>query len=288
LDSDEQIALTLHAVCGSTIENIARAFLVPTTTMARRLAEAKAKAQRATADRDLADPPWHERLHQVMATLYLLFNEGYTARRERSADAIALTRRLRAHFAEPPAELEALLALMLLHDARRDARVDENGEMVLLVDQDRSRWNAQMIAEGGALTRAALRRAPPGEYALQAAIAALHSEAVQAEHTDWRQIRALYERLLSLRPSAVIALNHAVAVSMCDGPAAALPLVDALASELADYHLWQATRAHLLRRLDRCDEAIACYRRAHALAPGEPERRFLRRRLAELEKGKQS
>jgi RNA polymerase sigma-70 factor (ECF subfamily) len=179
-------------------------------------------------------------------------------------------------------ELDALLALMLLHDARRPARQDSAGELVPLAEQDRTLWNRAQIDEGRALVQGALRRAPPGPYALEAAIAAVHAEAPRAADTDWRQIALLYERLLVLHPSPVVALNRAVAVSFADGPAAALPLVDALAGDLGGYHLWHATRADLFRRLRRREEAIGAYHRARELAQNDAERRFLSRRLDEL------
>jgi RNA polymerase sigma-70 factor (ECF subfamily) len=279
LAPEEQVALALHRGCGMTIEQIAGAFFVPTTTMARRLAHARATC--LGTEGELA-----ERLSEMMLALYVLFNEGYARadrdRRDRAKEAIALARRLRARFGEPPAELDGLLALMLLHDARRAARVGDDGELVALAAQDRGRWNRDQIAEGCALVRDAVRRAPPGPYALQAAIAAVHAETPRAGDTDWPQIVALYERLLVLQPSPVVALNRAVAMSMADGPLAALPLVDALRDQLESYYLWHATRADLLRRLRRTDEAIASYRRALALAADDAERRFLARRLADL------
>ena len=182
----------------------------------------------------------------------------------------------------PLPDLDALLALMLLHDARREARTS-GPDLVLLADQDRSRWDRGQIDEGRALVQSALRAAAPGTYGLEAAIAAVHADAVHAEDTDWRQIAALYERLETQHPSPVVALNRAVAISMADGPAAALPLVDALAESLASYHLWHAARADLLRRCGRRDEAIAAYQRARSLAQNEAERRFLARRLHELQ-----
>lgn len=290
LATEAQVALTLRTLCGLTTEEIAHAFLVPTTTMAQRLVRAKAKISAAAIPYRL--PPAEElpeRLAAVMAVVYLVFNEGYAAaqgealvRRELCAEAIRLARVLRVLLPAPEPELDALLGLMLLHDARSGTRVDAAGELLLLADQDRSRWHRDQIEEGRALVEAALRPAPPGPYVLEAAIAAVHAEAARAEDTDWRQIAGLYERLYALHPSAVVALNRAVALAMAEGPAEALPLVDALSESLADYHLWHATRADLLRRLGRHAEALASYQRAHALARNEAERRFLARRVAEL------
>ena len=286
LGAEAQVALTLRTLCGLKTEEIARAFLVPTTTMAQRLVRAKKKITAAAIPyRVPGADELAARMSGVMAVIYLVFNEGYAAtagdalvRRELCAEAIRLARLLRALMAPAIGELDALLALMLLIDSRRNARVDGNGDLVLLADQDRSRWDRAEIDEGVGLVRAAVRRGPAGPYTIEAAIAALHTEA----ETDWPQIAGLYERLYALHPSPVVALNRAVAVSMANGPAAALPLVDELGDELAEYHLFHATRADLLRRLGRRDEALDAYRRAHALAQNDVERRFLAKRISEL------
>ena len=287
LGAEAQVALTLRTLGGLKTEEIARAFLVPPTTMAQRLVRAKAKIRAAAIPyRVPSAEELPARMAGVMAVIYLVFNEGYAAtsgdalvRRELCAEAIRLARLLRALLPEPEAELDALLALMLLVDARRDARVDAKGDLVLLGDQDRARWDRAEIDEGLGLIRAAVRRGPAGPYVIEAAIAALHAE----EATDWPQIAGLYERLYAMHPSPVVALNRAVAVSMAEGPAAALPLVDELEDALASYHLWHATRADLLRRLGRVADALASYRRAHALAQNEVEKRFLAKRIREME-----
>ena len=259
--------------------------------MAQRLVRAKAKIAQARIPYrvpDAEDLP--ERLDAVLAVVYLVFNEGYAAssgaaliRRELCAEAIRLARLL-VELLPGESEARALLALMLLTDARRDARVDAAGEMVLLEEQDRSRWDRGEIREGLALVEAALRAGPPGAYALQAAIAGVHGRAARAAETDWREIAALYAVLRTANPSGVVALNHAAAVAMAEGPAAGLRLMDALAADggLAGYHLLPAARADLLRRLGRMSEAAAAYREALALVGNETDRRFLERRLAQV------
>jgi RNA polymerase sigma-70 factor (ECF subfamily) len=287
LQEDAQVALTLRTLCGLTTEEIARAFLVPVATMAQRLVRAKSKIRGAAIPYRV--PPaseLRERLSAVMAVVYLVFNEGYAAasgtslvRHDLCAEAIRLGRML--HLLMPDSELDALLAMMLLHDSRRNARMSD-GDLVLLADQDRALWDRAEIDEGRGLLQSSLRRSAPGTYALEAAIAAVHANAVTASETDWRQIVILYNRLYALHPTPIVALNQAVAVSIADGPAAALPLVEALSEPLADYHLWHAARADLLRRIGRSEEALASYRRAHALAGNDAERRFLARRIGEL------
>jgi RNA polymerase sigma-70 factor (ECF subfamily) len=288
---EAQVALTLRTLCGLETEEIARAFLVPAATMAQRLARAKAKIRQARIPYrvpDAEDLP--ARVDAVLAVVYLVFNEGYAAssgaaliRRELCAEAIRLGRLLVELLPREP-EARALLALMLLTDARRDARVDAAGEMVLLEDQDRSRWDRGEIRDGLALVEGALRAGPPGAYALQAAIAGVHARAARADETDWRDIASLYALLRAVNPSGVVALNHAAAVAMADGPEAGLRLMDALAAHggLAGYHLLPAARADLLRRLGRFTEAAAAYREALALVGNESDRRFLERRLAQV------
>ncbi|HEX3815340.1 MAG TPA: RNA polymerase sigma factor [Mycobacteriales bacterium] len=290
LPMEARVALTLRTLVGLTTPEIARAFLVPEPTMAQRIVRAKAKIRNAGIPYRV--PPAHllpERTTAVLTVLYLLFNEGYAStagaelvRQNLSAEAIRLARVLIGLMPDEP-EAVGLLALMLLHDARRSTRVDAGGDLITLEQQDRGRWDGAEIAEGIGLLESALRRGRPGVYQLQAAIAACHAEAADPADTDWVEIAALYERLAELVPSPVIELNRAVAVAMADGPAAGLALVAALeeSGALAGYHLLPATRADLLRRLDRYDEAAASYREALELAGTDAERRYLSRRLAE-------
>jgi RNA polymerase sigma-70 factor (ECF subfamily) len=275
---EAQVALTLRAVGGLSTEEIARAFLVPPETMKRRLTRAKSKIKLAGIPFSVpSGPRLPERLGAVLAVVYLIFNEGYgdPDRPGLAAEAIRLGRVLAALLPGQP-EVPGLLALMLLHDARRDARF-EGQDLVLLRDQDRSRWDWRQIAEGRALLDRALTLAagPTGPYAIQAAIASLQAE----EQLDWPQISVLYGRLAELTGSPVVRLNRAVAVAEADGPAAALAIVDQL--DLPDYQYWHSTRAELLRRLGRPDEARAAFRRALTLARTAPEKRFLERRIAE-------
>ena len=291
LTLEARVALTLRTLAGLTTAEIAKAVLVPEATMAKRLTRAKHKIRDAGIPYRV--PPAHllpERTVGVLAVLYLLFNEGYAAtagddllRPGLSAEAMRLGRLLTALMPDEP-EAAGLLALMLLQDARSAARLDDDGELVSLEEQDRSRWDAAKIAEGIRLLEAALRRQRAGPYQLQAAIAACHAEAAQASDTDWAQIAQLYGELRRLVPSAVIELNRAVAVAMADGPAAGLTLVDELAAggALTGYYLLPATRADLLRRMERSDEAAASYRQALDLVATGPERRYLSRRLAEV------
>lgn len=317
LAPETQVALTLRTLGGLTTEEIARAFLSAPATMAQRLVRAKGKIKAARIPYEVPEASQlAERTGAVMAVVYLVFNEGYAAtagdawfRRDLCREAIRLGRLLVELTTDP--EAKGLLALMLLHDSRRDARTDAAGDLILLEEQDRSTWDRAQIDEALVLVPEALRvvtrsgphrgdprreetpplgprggvesSAPgPGPYAFQAAIAALHASARCAAETDWPQIAALFAELMRRHPSPVIALNHAVAIAMWRGPAAGLPPIDALKDQLADYHLWHAARADLLRRLGRTNEARAAYRAALARVGSEPERRFLERRLADL------
>jgi len=288
LATEAQIALTLRTLGGLTTEEIGRAFLTSPVTMAQRLVRAKSKIKEARIPYEVPEASQlPERTGAVMQAVYLIFNEGYAAtagdswlRRDLCREAIRLGRLVAELTGD--AEARGLLALMLLHDARRDARTDERGDVVLLEDQDRTRWDQAQIAEALALVPDALRGGP-GPYSLQAAIAALHASAPRACDTDWRQIAGLFEELARRQPTPIVALNRAVAIAMWRGPEAGLPLIDQLADPLAGYHLWHAARADLLRRLGRHREAAAAYRAALAHVGSAPERRFLEGRLAEVE-----
>jgi RNA polymerase sigma-70 factor, ECF subfamily len=291
LSPEAQIPMTLREVCDLTTEEIARAFLTKPATIAQRIVRAKAKIRDAHIPYEVPPPPeLPDRVEAVLRVVYLVFNEGYSAsfgpsltRADLSAEAIRLGRLLLQLLPDP--EVMGLLALMLLHESRRQARTSASGDLVLLEQQDRSLWNRDLIREGITLVKQALASKRIGPYTLQAAIAAVHAEAPNATETDWPQIVALYDLLLRTEPSPIIELNRAVAVAMRDGPAKGLELVDTLLerSELAQYHLAHAARADFCRRLGRNADARASYERALALAKQEPERRFLERRLMELQ-----
>jgi len=294
LAREAQVALTLRTLCGLETDEIARAFLVPPTTMAQRLVRAKRKIRDAgipyavPETRDMTD-----RIDAVLTVIYLVFNEGYAATRggplvrtDLCAEAIRLGRLVRTLMApQPPAEATALVALMLLHDSRRHARLDEAGDIVVLEEQDRSRWDELQIAEALPLVEEAFRRGGPGPYAVQAAIAALHCQATRAEDTDWPQIVRLYDLLEQLQPSPIISLNRAVAVAMVRGPNPALAIIDTLSAskDLENYHLLHAARADLLRRMGSMAEAAKSYARALSLVTNDSERRYLERRLREVQ-----
>ncbi len=290
LQPEAQVALTLREVCGLSTEEIAHAFLTAVPTLAQRIVRAKAKIKEARIPYQVpqrADLP--ERVDAVLHVVYLVFNEGYSAssgesltRPDLSGEAIRLGRLLMELLPEP--EVMGLVALMVLHESRRESRSSPTGEIVLLEDQDRSLWNRDQIAEGSALVQRALAASQIGTFTIQAAIAAVHADASSAAATDWAQIVGLYDLLLIANPSPIIELNRAVAVAMRDRPLAGLELIDAILArgELAQYHLAHSARADLCRRLGRTVEARISYEQALALARQEPERRFLQRRLAEL------
>lgn len=290
IDPKLQVPLTLREVCGLTTEEIARAFLISKSTLAQRIVRGKAKIRDAGVPYvlpSLADLP--ERLDAVLAVIYLVFNEGYSAsqgasllRVDLTAEAIRLGRLLLDLLPDP--EVKGLLALMLLHESRRDSRASRDGEIILLEDQDRSRWNRSMISEGTNLLEQALRSRRFGAYTLQAAISAIHAEAATAGQTDWNQIVVLYSILLRIEPSPIVELNRAVAVAMRDGPAAGLEMLDGIlrGGELDKYQFAHSARGELLRRAGRSSEALAAFQRALELARQEPEKRFLLARIRDL------
>ncbi len=290
LSPEARVALTLREVCGLTTEQIAKAFLTTPRTLAQRIVRAKAKIRETPIPYEVPTPQeLPERLGAVLQVIYLVFNEGYSAaagvevtRAELTGEAIRLGRLLTELRPEP--EVMGLLALMLLQESRRAARTSPTGELILLENQDRALWNKEQIAEGVALLQKALKSQRFGSYTLQAAIAAVHAEAESVARTDWRQIVALYDRLLRIQPSPVVQLNRAVAIAMCDGPEAGLTHIDAVLEhgELANYYLAHSARADMYRRLGRTAEARASYEKALALTQQEPERQFLQERIRQL------
>jgi RNA polymerase sigma-70 factor (ECF subfamily) len=289
ISADAQVALTLREGCGLTTEEIARAFLTPAPTLAQRIVRAKAKIRDAKIPFALPEPDeLPERLSSVLRVAYLVFNEGYSStageslhRSDLTQEAIRLARLLNELLPEP--ETEGLLALMLLHEARRNARVSEDGDLIILEEQDRNLWDRRLIAEGRALAQRSLNSGRFGSYTLQAAISSVHLSAASYEETRWSEIVSLYEVLFRMEPGPIVALNLAVAVAMRDGPQAGIPQIEALiAQELRSYHLAHAARAYLYRLLGNDDEARASYSIALELARQEPERRFLARKLADL------
>jgi len=290
LPLEAQVGLTLREICGLTTEEIAHAFLAGPPTVAQRIVRAKAKIRDAGIPYEVPSrTELPQRLNAVLHVIYLVFNEGYSAssgasltRRDLSGEAIRLARLLVELLPDP--EAEGLLALMLLHESRRLARTSSDGDLILLADQDRSLWERTKIAEGAALVEHALASRRFGPYTIQAAIASLHAQAPTASATNWGEIVGLYDLLMRVDPSPVVALNHAAAVAMCDGPSAGLALIDNILSrgDLENYHLAHSARADLCRRLGRTADARASYERALSLTQQEPERRFLERRLAEL------
>ncbi len=290
LPPEARVALTLREVCGLTTEEIAKAFLTTPSTLAQRIVRAKAKIRDTPIRYEVPSPQeLPERLDAVLQVIYLVFNEGYSAaagaevtRAELTAEAIRLGRLVSELLPEP--EVLGLLSLMLLHESRRVARTSPTGELILLENQDRSLWNREQIAEGKALLERALKSRRFGSYTLQAAIAAVHAEAESVAVTDWRQIVALYDRLVRIQPSPVVELNRAVAIAMRDGPEDGLALIDAVLEqgELANYYLAHSVRADMYRRLGRTAEARSSYEKALALTQQEPERQFLQERIRQL------
>ena len=292
LAPEARVALTLREVCGLTTEELAKAFLITPRTLAQRIVRAKAKIRETPIPYEVPTPrELPERLGAVLQVIYLVFNEGYSAaagaevtRAELTSEAIRLGRLVAELRSEP--EVIGLLSLMLLQESRHTARTSPTGELILLENQDRSLWNREQIAEGVALLEEALKSRRFGAYTLQAAIAAVHAEAESSAVTDWRQIVALYDRLVRIQPSPVVQLNRAVAIAMCDGPEAGLTHIDALLEqgELANYYLAHSARADMYRRLGRTAEARSAYEKALALTQQEPERQFLQQRIRQLKK----